>query len=154
MSSPSTLGDLGYQIAVLPAATSTAAFVDQQAAADTGTLVASGRAIDLANPLKSTTGSFLDATLNPISENPKQYRSVGIALPLEMRFDTSGGYVFWSVAHQHRSATSGAGVHSGRVPQRGGLDRQRSGHQAVLQGRGDDDPQTRVEHGGQGHHDR
>ena len=109
MSSPSTLGDLGYQIAVLPAATSTAAFVDQQAAADTGTLVASGRAIDLANPLKSTTGSFLDITLNPISENPKQYRSVGIALPLEMRFDTSGGYVFWSVAHQHRSATSGAG---------------------------------------------
>jgi hypothetical protein len=109
MSSPSSLGDLGHQIAVIPAATATAAFIDQQTAADTGTIVASGRAIDLANPLKSTTGSFLDATRNPTSKTPKQYRSVGIALPLELRFDASGRYAFFSVAHQHRSATSGAG---------------------------------------------
>jgi len=110
MSNPSSLGDLGYQISGVPAATSTASFIDQQAATDTGTIVASGRAIDLANPFKSTTGSLLDATVCPWAKAPiRQWRSVGIQLPMEWRYDASGRYTFLSIAHQHRSATSGAG---------------------------------------------
>lgn len=109
MSSPSTLGDLAYQIVGTPAATATSAWIDQQTATDTGTIVTSGRAIDLANPFKSTTGSYLDVTVNPWGETPKAFRSVGIAVPLEWRYDASGMHLFFSVAHQDRSATSGAG---------------------------------------------
>lgn len=109
MSSPSALGDLGFALAGTPAATSTSMFINQQTASDTGTIVASGRAIDLANPLKSTTGSYLDTTFNPSGKTPKTFRSIGISLPFELRFDASGRYVFLSIAHQTRSATSGAG---------------------------------------------
>ena len=110
MSNPSSLGDLGFQIAGVPAGTATTAWLNQQAATDTGTIVTSGRAIDLANPFKSTTGSFLDATFDSIGKAPiKQWRSVGIQLPMEWRVDASGRYMFLSVAHMNRSATSGAG---------------------------------------------
>ena len=110
MPSPSILGDLAHQIAGTPAGTSTDAWLDQQAATDTGTIVTSGRAIDLANPYAGTTGSLLDKTFCPWANAPtKQFRSVGIELPMEWRYDASGRYTFLSVAHQHRSATSGAG---------------------------------------------
>ncbi len=110
MPSPSILGDLAYRIAGTPAGTSTDAWLNQQVATDTGTIVTSGRAIDLANPFAGTTGSLLDKTFSGFGSVPiKQFRSVGIELPLEWRYDASGRYTFFSIAHQNRSATSGAG---------------------------------------------
>lgn len=111
MPSPSILGDLGPQIAVAPFTTSTAPLLNVMAATDTGTVVASGRALDLSKPLgyTATGGNPLDATLNPESRKVHQFRSIGIAVPLELVFDDSGDYLNFSVAHQHRSATSGAG---------------------------------------------
>lgn len=112
MASPSNLGDLAHQITVVPFTTSTAPLLNVMAATDTGTVVASGRALDLSKPIGYTTtgGKPLDATVNPEARAPvKQFRSIGIAVPLELVFDDSGDYLNFSVAHQHRSATSGAG---------------------------------------------
>jgi len=112
MPSPSNLGDLGHQIAVLPASTATTAWLDQQTAADTGTIVATGRVLDfgLNIGVGSTGAKTLDGTVNPLAVGPlRQYHSVTIALPLQLYFADSGDYVFFSIAHQQRSATSGAG---------------------------------------------
>lgn len=111
MSSPSSLGDLGYRIASVAASSSTAAFIDIQGATDTGTVVTSGRALDLSKPIGYTTtgGLPLDATVNPESRIQRQFRSVGIMINPELRFDTSGTSVHFLATHQHRSATSGAG---------------------------------------------
>ncbi len=112
MSSPSNLGDLRHQIACSPASTATTAFIDMQAGTDTGTQVYTTKVVDLSLHLgQSTTGGLpLDITKHPLSRAPlRQYRSIGISLPLELNFISSGKYVFFTTAHQHRSATSGAG---------------------------------------------
>jgi len=111
MASPSNFRDLGHQIACVPAATATSAFINIQGATDTGTVVTSGKVVDLSKPIGYTTtgGKPLDKTVNPESRIFRQFESVGIAVPLELRFDDSGDYTIFSVAHQHRSATSGAG---------------------------------------------
>ena len=111
MSSLSSLGDLGYQIACQPASTSTASFVLIVAGTDTGTVVATGAVLDLARPLgySNTGGLPLDATVNPFSRKRAQFRSVAIAIPLELEFHTSGKSVHIQVVHNTRAATAGAG---------------------------------------------
>jgi hypothetical protein len=109
MSSPSNLGDLGHQIACLPYTTSTARCFIRTS--DTGTVATTGKTIDLSKYLaQSTTGGKpLDATLYPRPGGPKQFRSIAVAVPLELVFHSSGLYASVAVAHKHRSATSGAG---------------------------------------------
>lgn len=114
MSSPSALGDLGYQIACVPATTSTARFMVLRlaTASDTGTVTVgcSGRILNLSLPFcKSSTGGYLDATLHPRPSGARQFRSVGIAIPLELTFLASGKQTIVSAIHKHRSSTAGAG---------------------------------------------
>ena len=111
MPSPSILGDLGPQIAVAPFTTDTAPLLNVMGATDTGTIVTSGRALDLSKPLGYTTtgGKPLDKTVNPESRVVHQFRSIGVTVPVELVFDDSGDYINFSIAHQQRSATSGAG---------------------------------------------
>lgn len=109
MSSPSVLGDLGHQLVAIPFATSTARHFIRTS--DTGTVATTGKVIDLANvPFKSATGGKpLDATVHPRTGGPKVFRSIGVAIPLELVMHTSGLNTYVTVAHKHRSATSGAG---------------------------------------------
>lgn len=111
MSTPSLLGDLGHQVACLPASTATDAFINIAAGTDTGTVTNTGAILDLARALgKSNTGGKpLDKTVNPLGRQRRQYKSIGIAIPLEMVFHSSGKYIIVSVAHSHRLSTSGAG---------------------------------------------
>lgn len=116
MSSPSSLGDLGYQIACVPATTSTKRFMVLRlaTASDTGTVTVgcSGRAINLSLPFyKSATGGFLDTTLHPRPSAARQFHSVGIAIPLELTFLASGRHIIVSATHKHRAST-GTGVGS------------------------------------------
>jgi hypothetical protein len=109
MSKPSDLGDLGFRIATVPYTTSTArAYVRTS---DTGTVVTTGKTLDLSKHLaySTTGGKPLDATLFPRPGGPKQFRSIAVAVPLELVFHSSGLYANVTVAHKHRSATSGAG---------------------------------------------
>lgn len=107
MSSPAQLGDLGYQIAVLGASTSTAGFFLRTS--DTGTVVTTGRTLDLSRHLNLsvTGGKPLDATVH--SRKLQVPKSIAIAIPLEMVFHTSGVNAYITVAHKHRSAAAGAG---------------------------------------------
>ena len=111
MSSPSNLGDLGHQIAVHPLTTSTSALFNIAAGTDTGTVVATGYAIDLSKPLgySNTGGKPLDAGVNPKSRQVRVFRSVGVAVPLELTFHSSGKSIHVKVDHKTRSATAGAG---------------------------------------------
>jgi hypothetical protein len=111
MSNVSDLGDLGYRIACLGASTSTASFVNIAAGTDTGTVVATGRIVDLSYSFgySNTGGKPLDATVNPLSRKRTQYRSIGIALPLELVYHSSGKSIHVQVAHNTRSSTAGAG---------------------------------------------
>src|SRR5687768_17084191 len=106
---PSMLGDLGYQIAVLPFTTSTARLFVRTS--DTGTVLTTGRTLDLARELhkSSTGGKPLDATLHPRPGGPQQFRSVGVAVPLELAFHTSGVSAHVKFEHKTREAASGAG---------------------------------------------
>lgn len=107
MSSPSQLGDLAYAIAVVPASTSTAGLFLRTS--DTGTVVTTGRTLDLSRHLNLsvTGGKPLDATVHSRKLNIP--RSVGIGIPLEMVFHTSGVNAYVTVAHKTRSAAAGAG---------------------------------------------
>jgi len=110
MSSPSSLGDLGFPVtAVLPYSTSTAvAFIRTS---DTGTVVTTGRVVDLSRTVHvgTTGGKPLDVTVHRRAGGPPRWKGVKVSVPLEMTFHTSGQNVFVTVAHKHRSATSGAG---------------------------------------------
>ena len=108
---PAILGDLAFQIRCVPAATATGSFINIAAGTDTGTVVASGRTVDLSWPLgySNTGGKPLDATINPTSREPRRYNSLAIAVPLELTFHSSGKFVIVTVGHYHRSATAGAG---------------------------------------------
>ena len=114
MSSPSSLGDLGYQIACVPATTSTKRFMVLRLAtcSDTGTVTVgcSGRILNLSLPFcKSATGGYLDETLHPRPSAARQFRSVGIAIPLELSLLASGKQVVVTATHKSRSSTAGAG---------------------------------------------
>lgn len=107
MSSPSNLGDLGYQLAIKPASTSTAGLFLRTS--DTGTVLTTGAVLDLSQHLnKSVTGGKpLDATVH--SRRLAVPKSIAIALPLEMVFHTSGVNAYVTVDHKTRSASAGAG---------------------------------------------
>lgn len=110
MSSPSNLGELGYPVSLVRAlSTSTARFFIRTS--DTGTVATTGVAVDLSRALHlgSTGGKPLDATVHARAGGPPVWRSVAVSIPLEMTFHTSGKQTFVTVAHKHRSATSGAG---------------------------------------------
>jgi hypothetical protein len=104
---PSILGDLGFQIAALPASTSTAAYFTRTS--DTGTVLTTSRILDLSRHLGLgvTGGKPLDATVHPRKLSVP--RSLAIALPLEMVFHASGLNLYVGVAHKTRSAAAGAG---------------------------------------------
>jgi len=110
MASPSILGSLGARISrVEPYSTSTArAFVRTS---DTGTVALTGRQFDLGKTqtVGATGGKPLDATVHPRTSGPPRWTSACVSIPLEMVFHTSGVNTYVTVAHQHRSATSGAG---------------------------------------------
>jgi hypothetical protein len=105
---PSMLGDLGYQLAIVPASTSTAGFFLRTS--DTGTVLTTSRILDLSRQLylSVTGGKPLDATVHP-RKGPQVPRSIAIALPLELVFHTSGINAYVGIAHKTRSAAAGAG---------------------------------------------
>jgi len=108
MSTPSTLGDLGYEIAGQPATTSTAEYFSR--VSDTGTVLTTGLAIlDLSRHLNLsvTGGKPLDATVHP--RRLHVFRSVGVAVPWEAVFHSSGLNFYITAQHRHRAAASGAG---------------------------------------------
>jgi len=111
MSSPSNLGDLGHQVAVLPYSTATTALVNVIAGTDTGTVTTTGATVDLSLPIgySNTGGKPLDVTVNPKSRQTRVFRSIGVAFPCELVYHTSGKNIHFSVAHKTRSAASGAG---------------------------------------------
>lgn len=110
MSSPSILGSPGIQIsAVRPYSTSTARHFVRTS--DTGTVASTGLVIDLARlrHYGTTGGKPLDSTVHARAGGPPRWTGVAVSIPLEITFHTSGLNTFVTVAHKHRSATSGAG---------------------------------------------
>lgn len=110
MSTPSQLGDLAYGIsAVEPLDTTTARFFIRTS--DTGTVATTSRSYDLSRALHfgATGGKPLDATVHPRRSGSPRYKSVLVAIPLEVTYHTSGVNTFVTVAHKTRSATSGSG---------------------------------------------
>lgn len=110
MSSPSTLGEVGFPVsAVLAYTTSTARFFVRTS--DTGTVATTSRAIDLSKAmhLGVTGGKPFDTTVHARPGGPHRWRSVAVAVPLELVFHSSGRNTYVTVAHKNRSATSGAG---------------------------------------------
>lgn len=110
MGSPSSLGDLGRQISLVRAySTSTARFFVRTS--DTGTVASTGVAVDLSRALHltSTGGKPLDTTVHTRAGGPPRWKSVNLSIPLELVFHTSGTNTYVTVAHKHRSATAGAG---------------------------------------------
>jgi hypothetical protein len=114
MSTPSILGDLGYQVtAVLPLTTSTARYMVLRlaTASDTGTLLTTSRTLDLSRGqhVGATGGKPLDVTVHPRSGGPTRLHDISVVLPLELQFHDSGLNFYATVTHKHRAAASGAG---------------------------------------------
>lgn len=110
MATPSSLGALGHAVsAVLPYSTSTARLFVRTS--DTGTVAFTGRQVDLGRALhvNTTGGKPLDVTVHRRAGGPPVWRSAKVSVPLELSFGSSGANLFVTVAHQHRSATAGAG---------------------------------------------
>ena len=110
MSSPSNLGEVGNPISLVRAySTSTARFFVRTS--DTGTVATTGVVVDLARLLHqgATGGKPFDATVHPRQNGPQRWRSAAVSIPLELVFHSSGRNTYVTVAHKHRSATSGAG---------------------------------------------
>lgn len=110
MSTPSILGDVGQPISVVLAySTSTARFHIRTS--DTGTVATTSRAIDLSRALHlgATGGKPLDTTVHARAGGPPRWLSANVSIPLELVFHSSGLNAYVTVAHKHRSATSGAG---------------------------------------------
>jgi hypothetical protein len=111
---PASLGDLGYQVtAVMPFSTSTARYMVLRlaTASDTGTLLTTGRTVDLSRlqHFGATGGKPLDATVHPRAGGPTRLHDISVVLPLELQFHDSGLNFFATVAHKTRAAASGAG---------------------------------------------
>lgn len=112
MSSPSVLGDLGYQVtAVLPLSTSTGLYYIKTSGTSTGTLLTTSRTLDLSRALHvgTTGGKPLDITVHPRAAAAPRFKSLTIAGGLEINFQSSGPNLFVSVAHKQRAASAGAG---------------------------------------------
>lgn len=111
MSSPSRLGDVGFGLEFAPAWTSTASFIHNAGATDTGTIAVDCVQLDLGRLAhQSNTGGLgLDATVQPRRSGPKQFRSIGVTVPVEITFADTGKNVYVQIEHKHRSATAGAG---------------------------------------------
>lgn len=110
MSSPAQIGDLAYQITrTLPLSTSTARFFVRTS--DTGTVLTTSRTLDLSRAVHvgSTGGKPLDSTVHPRRSGAPRDRSLTVSVPLELIYHTSGLNTYVTIAHKHRSATSGAG---------------------------------------------
>ncbi len=108
---PAGLGDLGFPVtAVFPMSTSTARFYANISGTDTGTVATTSRTLDLARALHvgTTGGKPLDATVHTRRGVPP-WKSLGVAMPLELTFNTSGRSLYVTVAHKSRAAASGAG---------------------------------------------
>lgn len=110
MGSPSQIGDLGRSISYVRAYTTSTARLFVRTS-DTGTVATTGTAIDLSRAvhLSSTGGKPLDTTVHNRKAGPPVWRSVNVTVPLELVFHSSGRNTYVTVAHKHRSATSGAG---------------------------------------------
>ena len=76
---------------------------------DTGTVAFTGRALDLSRALHlgTTGGKPLDVTRHVRKPAPR-IEWVGVAVPLEINFMTSGRFVIVTATHQHRGAAAGA----------------------------------------------
>lgn len=112
MGSPSVLGDLGYQVtAVYPLSTSTAIYYSKTTGTSTGTKVTTSRTFDFARlqHVGATGGKPLDATVHPRVAGVQKFKSVSVAVPLELTFQSSGLNFYLTIAHLTRSAASGAG---------------------------------------------
>lgn len=109
-SSPAGFGDVAYQVtAIEPLSTSTARFFVRTS--DTGTVATTSRALDLsrARHFGATGGKPLDATVHARRTGAPRYKSILVSVPLELVYHTSGLNTYVTIAHKHRSATSGAG---------------------------------------------
>jgi len=112
MSSPATLGDLGYVVtAVHPLSTSTAIYYSKATGTSTGTKLTTSRTFDLSRlqHFGATGGKPLDATVHPRVAGAQRFKSLTVAVPLELNFQSSGLNFYLTVAHLTRSAASGAG---------------------------------------------
>lgn len=111
MASPSNLGDLGHQVtAVFPLSTSTASYYSKATGTSTGTKLTTSRTFDFSRALHvgTTGGKPLDATIHPRASAPR-FKSVTVAVPLELNFQSSGLNFYCTIAHATRSAAAGAG---------------------------------------------
>ncbi len=99
---------LGANI-IKPYSTSTARFFIRTS--DTGSVTTTGLVLDLSvAPYKGVTGGKpLDATVHPRKTAPPVWQSIGVSIPLELVFHSSGKNTYVEITHKHRSATSGAG---------------------------------------------
>lgn len=112
MASPSMLGDLGYQVtSVYPLSTSTAIYYSKATGTSTGTKLTTSRTFDLSRlpQFGATGGKPLDATTHPRQAGPFKWKSLTVAVPLELNFQTSGLNFYLTIAHLTRSASSGVG---------------------------------------------
>lgn len=112
MASPSRLGDAGHEItAVFPLSTTTALWYLKATGTSTGTVLTTSRTFDFSRTLHvgTTGGKPLDATIHPRASGPPRFKSVTVAVPLELNFQSSGLNFYCIVAHKTRSAASGAG---------------------------------------------
>lgn len=107
---PSLLGEMGNMVtACFDYSTSTARLFVRTS--DTGSVLTTGRAIDLSKALhlSNTGGKPLDATFHTRKSGPPMWRSLKVSVPVELVFHTSGINAYVEVAHKTRAATSGAG---------------------------------------------
>lgn len=112
MSTPSSLGDLGYQVtSVFPLSTTTAMYYSKATGTSTGTKLTTSRTFDLSRlpHFGATGGKPLDVTVHPRTAGPHRFKSVTVAVPLELNFQSSGLNFYLTVAHLTRSAAAGAG---------------------------------------------
>jgi hypothetical protein len=107
---PSALGSIGNAVsAVLPLTTSTARWFIRTS--DTGSVALTSRTIDLSRALHfgTTGGKPFDATVHTRQAGPPIWRSIAVAIPLELVAHSSGVNTYITVAHKTRASAAGAG---------------------------------------------
>ena len=77
----------------------------------TSTCRTTSRSLDLSRALHlgTTGGKPLDATVHTRAAGAPRFKSLSVAVPLEIAFQTSGLNLFVTVAHNTRAAAAGAG---------------------------------------------
>lgn len=114
MSSPSKLGDLGFEIlAVLPLNTATGRHYVKNSGTDTGTVVTTSRTLDFKKALHETgltTGAKpLDATVHRRLSAIPTFKCLTLSIPIKANFHDSGHQIYVKVDHKTRDASAGAG---------------------------------------------